>query len=211
MRHEVEIDVGAAAEQQGSPLTDEQRQGLAELAKSISAEAADSFSKIVGREAKAEVPVLEVLPLGEAVESLGGPADPVMAAWLPVVGQIEANVLLMFDDASEQAMCDLLEVERYGEMATSAFGEIANIIGTRYVNGIAASCGMTFEPEPPEVASGMLGAVLGTVLAMSTVMSNYAVLVDTVLKVGKADCTVRFLFIPSDSSVEALISSLGSQ
>jgi chemotaxis protein CheY-P-specific phosphatase CheC len=46
---------------------------------------------------------------------------------------------------------------------------------------------------------------------MSTVMTNYAVLVDTQLKVAKANCTVRFLFIPSDSSVEALINSLGSE
>lgn len=56
----------------------------------------------------------------------------------------------------------------------------------------------------------MLGAVLSTVLAMSTVVTNYAVLVDTQLKVEKVDCTVRFLFIPSDTSVEALISNLGS-
>ncbi len=211
MSYEVDIDTGAADELSGSPLSDEQRDGLAEVAQNIAAEAADSFSKIIGREAKAKVPTLEVLPLGEAVESLGGPADAVMAAWMSVVGQIEASVLLLFDDASEQAICDLLEVERYSELGNSAFGEIANIIGTRYVNGIAASCGMTFEPEPPEVASGMLGAVLGTVLAMSTVMTNYAVLVDTELKVDKTGCTVRFLFIPSDSSVEALITSLGTK
>lgn len=211
MNYEVDIDVGAVSDQPDSPLTDEQREGLAEVAKTISEEAADSFSKIIGQTAKAKVPLLEVLPLGEAVESLGGPADQVTAAWLPVVGQIEASVLLLFDDASEQAICDLLSVERYTELSNSALGEIANIIGTRYVNGISASCGMTFEPEPPEVASGMLGAVLGTVLAMSTVMTNYAVLVDTVLKVDKTDCTVRFLFIPSDSSVDVLISSLGTQ
>lgn len=211
MNYEVDIDVGAVSDQPDSPLTDEQRDGLAEVAKTISEEAADSFSKIIGQTAKAKVPLLEVLPLGEAVESLGGPADPVTAAWLPVVGQIEASVLLLFDDSSEQAICDLLGLERYSEIANSALGEIANIIGTRYVNGISASCGMTFEPEPPEVASGMLGAVLGTVLAMSTVMTNYAVLVDTVLKVDKTDCTVRFLFIPSDSSVDVLISSLGTQ
>lgn len=211
MNYDLDIGMDAAAEPMGSPLTEEQLEGLGEVAKNISAEAADSFSKIVGREVKAKVPVLEVLPLGEAVEQLGGPADAVMAAWMSVVGQIEASVLLLFDEDSEQAICDMLEVERYSELGNSAFAEIANIIGTRYVNGIAASCGMTFEPEPPEVASGMLGAVLGTVLAMSTVMTNYAVLVDTQLKVDKTACTVRFLFIPSDTSVEALISSLGTK
>ena len=53
-------------------------------------------------------------------------------------------------------------------------------------------------------------AVLSTVLAMSTVVTNYAVLVDTQLKVEKTECTVRFLFIPSDTSVEALIENIGS-
>lgn len=211
MRYEVDIDAGPVAEQPSSPLTDEQREGLAKLAESISAESTESFSKIIGRATKAKVPLLAVLPLDEAVERLGGPADAVITAWMTVVGQINASVLLAFDDAGEQAMCDLLGVERYGEMANSAFAEIANIIGTRYVNGIADSCGMTFEPEPPEVASGMLGAVIGTVLSMSTVTTHYAVLVVTALEVDKTSFDVRFLFIPSDSSIEALISSLGSK
>jgi hypothetical protein len=44
---------------------------------------------------------------------------------------------------------------------------------------------------------------------MSTVVTNYAVLVDTQLTVEKSDCIVRFLFIPSDTSVEALIENIG--
>ncbi|MBJ7348931.1 MAG: chemotaxis protein CheC [Thermoleophilaceae bacterium] len=212
MNYDLDTDIDAVAfDAEPSLLGDEQRDTLGEVAKTISAEAADAFSKIVGRKVGAKVPRLDVLPLGEAVESLGGPADAVTAAWMSVVGQIEASVLLLFDNESEATISELLEVDRDSEMGHSALAEIANIIGTKYVNGIAASCGMTFEPEPPEVASGMLGAVLGTVLAMSTVQTNYAVVVDTELKIDKSNCTIRFLFIPSDTSVETLISSLGTQ
>jgi chemotaxis protein CheC len=193
------------------PITDEQQSALSQVAESISEKATDAFSKLLGTEVTAKVPDLEVLPLGEAVERLGSPAEQVTVAWLPVVGQIEASVLLVFDPEGEKELYDILGLEPDTEIARSALQEMANIIGTQYVFGIAESCGMTFEPEPPEVAEGMLGAVLSTVLAMSTVMTNYAVLVDTQLKVAKANCTVRFLFIPSDSSVEALINSLGSE
>lgn len=193
------------------PISEEQQQALGEVAKTISEKATDAFSKLLGTEVTAEVPDLEVLPLSEAVERLGSPAEQVTVAWLPVVGQIEASVLLVFDPQGEKELYDILEVEPGSEIGRSALQEIANIIGTQYVFGIAESCGMTFEPEPPEVAEGMLGAVLSTVLAMSTVMTNYAVLVDTQLQVKKANCTVRFLFIPSDSSVEALINSLGKE
>jgi chemotaxis protein CheC len=193
------------------PITEAQQSALSQVAESISEKATDAFSKLLGTEVTANVPELEVLPLGEAVERLGSPAEQVTVAWLPVVGQIEASVLLVFDPEGEKELYDILGVEPETEIARSALQEIANIIGTQYVFGIAESCGMTFEPEPPEVAEGMLGAVLSTVLAMSTVMTNYAVLVDTELKVAKANCTVRFLFIPSDSSVEALINSLGSE
>jgi chemotaxis protein CheC len=193
------------------PISDEQKSALSSVAESISEKATDAFSKLLGTEVTAKVPELEVLPLGEAVERLGSPAEQVTVAWLPVVGQIEASVLLLFDPEGEKELYDILGLEPYTEIARSALQEMANIIGTQYVFGIAESCGMTFEPEPPEVAEGMLGAVLSTVLAMSTVMTNYAVLVDTQLKVAKANCTVRFLFIPSDSSVEALINSLGSE
>jgi chemotaxis protein CheC len=193
------------------PISEEQQEALGDVARTISEKATDAFSKLLGTEVTAEVPELEVLPLSEAVERLGSPAEQVTVAWLPVVGQIEASVLLVFDPRGERELYEILEVEPETEIARSALQEIANIIGTQYVFGIAESCGMTFEPEPPEVAQGMLGAVLSTVLAMSTVMTNYAVLVDTQLKVKKANCTVRFLFIPSDSSVEALINSLGKE
>lgn len=193
------------------PISEEQQQALGDVARTISEKATDAFSKLLGTEVTAEVPELEVLPLAEAVERLGSPAEQVTVAWLPVVGQIEASVLLVFDPQGELELYEILDVEPNTEIGRSALQEIANIIGTQYVFGIAESCGMTFEPEPPEVAQGMLGAVLSTVLAMSTVMTNYAVLVDTQLKVKKANCTVRFLFIPSDSSVEALINSLGKE
>ncbi|MFY9488544.1 MAG: chemotaxis protein CheC [Solirubrobacterales bacterium] len=193
------------------PITDEQQEALGKVAESISEKATDAFSKLLGTAVTAKVPQLEVLPLSEAVERLGEPAEQVTVAWLPVVGQIEASVLLVFDPEGEQALYEILSLEPGTEIARSALQEMANIIGTQYVFGIAESCGMTFEPEPPEVAEGMLGAVLSTVLAMSSVITNYAVLVDTQLKVDKANCTVRFLFIPSDSSVEALINSLGNK
>ncbi|HEV7918538.1 MAG TPA: chemotaxis protein CheC, partial [Solirubrobacterales bacterium] len=194
-----------------SPITEEQQASLGKVAERISQDATDAFSKLLGQKVTAKVPELEVLPLGEAVERLGSPAEQITVAWLPVVGQIEASVLLLFDPEGEKTLYGMLDVEPDTEMARSALQEIANIIGTQYVRGIAHSCGMTFEPEPPEVAQGMLGAVLSTVLAMSTVLTNYAVLVDTELKVDKSNCTVRFVFIPSDTSVEALISSLGSE
>lgn len=191
------------------PISDEQQAALGKVAETISEKATDAFSKLLGSKVTAKVPDLEVLPLSEAVDRLGSPGDQVTAAWLPVVGQLEASVLLLFDPEGEKAIYDILGLEQYSEIARSALQEMANIIGTQYVFGIAESCGLTFEPEPPEVSEGMLGAVLSTVLAMSTVVTNYAVLVDTQLKVEKVECTVRFLFIPSDTSVEALIDNIG--
>lgn len=193
------------------PISDEQQDALGQVAETISDKATDAFSKLLGSKVTAKVPALEVVPLNEAVERLGSPGEQVTVAWLSVVGQIEASVLLLFDDAGSNQLFDILGLEPGTEIARSALQEMANIIGTQYVFGIAESCGMTFEPEPPEVSEGMLGAVLSTVLAMSTVVTNYAVLVDTQLKVEKVDCMVRFLFIPSDSSVEALITNLGSE
>lgn len=192
------------------PITDAQQEALGKVAETISDKATDAFSKLLGSKVSAKVPDLEVLPLSEAVERLGSPGEQVTAAWLPVVGQIEASVLLLFDPEGEKQIYDILGLEQYSEIARSALQEMANIIGTQYVFGIAESCGLTFEPEPPEVSEGMLGAVLSTVLAMSTVVTNYAVLVDTQLKVESGECTVRFLFIPSDTSVEALIDNIGS-
>lgn len=192
-------------------ITDKQQLALRKVAVASSSNAAAAFSTMLGREIDADVPTTAVLPLHEAMEGLGDAADQVTAAWLPVIGQIEASVLLLFDEESVSTLCQMLGVEEFTEIGRSAIGEVANVIGTTYILGIAEACGMTFEPEPPEVAAGMLGAVVGTVLAMSSIITNYALMVDTELKISDAACSVKFLFIPSDSSVESLIGALGSQ
>src|SRR4051812_38534506 len=117
------------------PISDEQKSALSSVAESISEKATDAFSKLLGTEVTAKVPELEVLPLGEAVERLGSPAEQVTVAWLPVVGQIEASVLLLFDPEGEKELYDILGLEPYTEIARSALQEMANIIGTQYVFG----------------------------------------------------------------------------
>lgn len=192
-------------------ISDSQQVALKTVAETCSADAAAAFGSLLGRPIEADVPKTAVLPLGEAVDGLGDVSDQVTAAWVPVIGQIEGSVLLLFYEDGVETLCELLEVDRGTEIGRSAIGEVANIIGTTYIRGIAQVCDMTFEPEPPEVASGMLGAVVGTVLAMSSVLTNFALMVDTELKIADTACVVKFLFIPSDNSVDSLLGALGSR
>lgn len=120
------------------PISDEQQEALGKVAETISEKATDAFSKLLGSQVTATVPDLEVLPLSEAVDRLGSPAEQVTVAWLPVVGQIEASVLLLFDPEGEAQLYDILGLEAHTEMARSALQEMANIIGTQYVFGLSA-------------------------------------------------------------------------
>ena len=71
-------------------------------------------------------------------------------------------MLLLIPPADADAMCRMLGVEPDDEYALSALGEIGNIVGTSYINALAAMTGMEIEPTPPATATDMLGAIVAT-------------------------------------------------
>jgi chemotaxis protein CheC len=103
----------------------------------------------------------------------------------------------------------MLGVEPDGEFAASALGEIGNVVGTSYINALAAMTGMVLEPTPPATATDMLAAIVQTVLAGHAHAGDVALLLDSDLTVEGEDCSVSFLLVPDQGGVEELLSRLG--
>ena len=93
------------------------------------------------------------------------PDTPVTAVVLPIFGDIDAIVLLLFPPEDATVLCGLLGVEADTEVGLSALAEIGNILGSAYVGALGMMTGLEIEPSPPESATDMLGAIVATVLA----------------------------------------------
>jgi chemotaxis protein CheC len=192
-----------------SHYTELQLDALRELANIGSGTASTALSGMLGRSVDISVPNAQALPFAEAVEAAGDPETEVTGIVLGIVGEMNGTVLLLVPPADADAMCRMLGVEPDDEFALSALGEIGNIVGTSYINALAAMTGMEIEPTPPATATDMLGAIVESVLAGAAIGGDVALLLDSNLVVEGEDCSVSFLLVPDQGGVQLLLERLG--
>ncbi len=189
--------------------TDMQLDALRELANIGSGNAGTALSGMLGHPVDISVPAAAALPLADAVEAAGDPEAEATGVVLPIFGDLDATVLLLFPPDDEATLCSMLGVEPGTEDGRGALGEIGNILGCSYVNSLAAMTGLELEPRPPETVADMIGAILATVLATQADQTNLALLMDSRLIVEGQKCELTFLMLPSHEGIGELLSRLG--
>jgi len=189
--------------------TDLQLDALRELANIGSGNAATALADMLGRSVELAVPRALALPLADAVDAVGTAEREVSAVVLPVCGDLSAVVLLLFPSDDAATLCGLLGVEHRTEVGDSAVGEIGNILGTSYINALAALAGVTLEPRPPHVVHDMLGAVVASLLTETVGDTDVALVLDSELDVQDAACSMSFLLLPTAGGVRELLARLG--
>ena len=189
--------------------SDLQLDALRELANVGSGTASTALSAMLGRSVDITVPNAFVLPMAEAVDSIGNPEDDVTGIVLGVFGDMEATVLLLVNPNHAALLCGMLGVPADSEFGESALMEIGNIVGSSYINALAMMTGMQIEPTPPGLATDMLAAIVESVLAQRATGGDVALLLDSDMVVEGEDCSVSFLLVPDQGGVEQLLARLG--
>jgi chemotaxis protein CheC len=192
-----------------SRYTDLQLDALRELANIGSGTASTALSSMLGRSVDISVPSAFVMPMAEAVGSIGDPESEATGVVLGIVGEMPGSVLLLFTPKDAELMCGLLGVEAGTEIGVSALMEIGNIVGASYINALGQMIGMDLEPTPPAAATDMLGAIVKTVLAERAGAGDVALLLDSDLVVEGEDCSVSFLLVPDQGGVDQMLERLG--
>src|SRR3954465_1631968 len=164
---------------------------------------------MLGRSVDITVPSASVLPMAEAVGTIGDPEAEATGVVLRVIGELPASVLLLFTPKGAELMCSLLGVEAGTEIGVSALMEIGNIVGSSYINALAEMTGLAIEPARPAAATDFLGAIVQTVLAESAGAGDSALLLDSDLVVEREDCSVSFLLVPDTGGREQMLGRLG--
>jgi chemotaxis protein CheC len=190
-------------------FNDLQLDALRELANIGSGTASTALSSMLGRSVDISVPTAQALHFADAVEAIGPAERLVTGVVIGVFGDMKATVLLLLGENDAATMCGLLGVDPEDEMAASALGEIGNIVGASYINALGAMTGLELEPEPPQSATDMLGAIVASVLAGRAAGDDIALVLDSDLTVEGEDCSISFLLVPSAGGVQELLTRLG--
>ena len=189
--------------------TDVQLDALRELSNIASGTAAGALSQMLGREVDISLPEALSLPLADAVEACGTPEEVVAGVVIPVVGGMEALVLLLIPREHAEMLCTLLGVEPGSEVGDSALREIGNILGTSYLTVLAQMTGVALEPCPPQLSTDMLGAIVASVLAQAAGSTDTALVLDSELDVADAACSLKFLLLATSGDASDLLAPLG--
>jgi chemotaxis protein CheC len=188
--------------------SDLQLDALRELANIGSGTAGTALSQLLARPVDISVPNAAALPLADAVDAAGNPEDAVFAVVMPIIGDLEGDVLLMFPPADAKGICGLLGVDVTTDDGRSAIGEICNILGTSYINALAGMTGLEMEPKPPATTFDMIGAIVGSVLVQRG-DSRLALMLDSELIVEGEACSLSFMLLPTEAGVGDLLERIG--
>jgi chemotaxis protein CheC len=192
-----------------SPFTTIQLDALRELANIGSGTAGTALSQLLGRSVDISVPNALVLPLAEAVEAVGPAELEVTGVAIPLAGDMDAVVLLVFPTEDAGTLCGMLGVEAGTEDALSALGEIGNILGASYIGSLGAMTGLELDLTPPQTATDMLAAIVATVLASRSEATDTALILDSELRVEGEQCSLSFLLLPEAGGVREILSRMG--
>jgi chemotaxis protein CheC len=186
-----------------------QLDALRELANIGSGTAGTALSQMLGRPVDISVPAALALPVADAVDAVGAPEEEVTGVVIPLAGDMQAIVLLVFPTADAGTLCGLLGVEPGTDVGLSALGEIGNILGASYVGSLGAMTGLDLEPTPPQLVTDMLAAIVSTVLASTATTTDQALILDSELTVEGESCSLSFLLLPAAGGVDALLARMG--
>lgn len=190
-------------------FTDMQLDALRELANIGSGNAGTALGSMLGKSVDISVPTAAVMPLADAVAVAGRPDELRHGVVVPIVGDMEAIVVLLFPDPDARTLCGIYGIEPSTADGKSMLGEVGNILGTSYINVLAQMVAMELEPAPPQVVEDMLGSILESVLLGRGEDVDQALILDSALMVEEEECSLSFLLLPSAGGIKQLLERLG--
>jgi chemotaxis protein CheC len=190
-------------------FSDMQLDALRELANIGSGNAGTALGSMLGKSVDISVPTAAALPLAEAVAIAGAPDELRYGVVVPVVGDFEAIVMLLFPEDDARKLCGIYGIEPSTADGHSMLGEVGNILGTNYINVLAQMVGMELEPAPPQVVEDMLGSILSSVLIGRGDDIDEALILDSNLLVEEEECSLSFLLLPNHGGIKELLGRLG--
>ena len=203
-------------DQKLSELGPVQLDALKEVASIGAGNAATSLSNMLNGKIEMTVPEVNIMPVNQIPDIMGGPENLIVAMLVETEGDMEGGVLFALEIEAANKLIELLtgqEVdidEELGELEASALKEIANILTGSNLNAFAKMLEMTIQPDVPSLAHDMAGAILEVCFIELGQVGDYGLVIETEFKSDTAQgINGNFFLIPDPDSLEIILKKLG--
>jgi len=188
---------------------------LSTVAREGAIRAGRGLSGLMGQEIAIHIPDVRLGTKADACDAVGGSDAIVLGAYLSISGDITGHVMLLFPIERALKCVDLMCGQPPGttteadELAESAIGELANIVGSAFVNALADHVQLVLHPSPPTVLSDMAQALVETVYAEVLSQGGDVVMIDTVFE-DRGGHVAGLLIIAPDPAAVARLEGLAA-
>jgi len=162
-------------------LSEEEIKILGNIADIGAKNASKYLSVMTKKKFSVSIPWVSLYPYEEIPQTVGKPSDMVTAVYMKVEGEVKGAIIVVFPEKEALFMSDLLLSKKgsteLDDMAKSALTEAAgNILANAYLNAISDKLDIKLTDSIPHLATDMLNAILGGVLAQFACKSENALI-----------------------------------
>ncbi|OAS83314.1 chemotaxis protein CheC [Metabacillus litoralis] len=182
---------------------------------------ATALSKLLNKKIDMSVPNVKVVSFNELTEWLGGPEVFIASVFLRIEGDIPGSLFFVLSiEQAERFVKQLIDdanfslrQSTYDEIGLSAFQELGNIVTGSYLSSLSDLTDLHLYPSVPALSFDMFGAVISHGLIELSQVSDYAIIIDTVIKEEDQQevDTVKghFFLLPDPTAFKKLFEALG--
>ncbi|MFS0865083.1 chemotaxis protein CheC [Fredinandcohnia sp. 179-A 10B2 NHS] len=184
---------------------------------------ATALSKLLNRKIDMQVPNVKIVSFDEMMELAGGPDNIVASVFLRLEGDVPGNMFFILQlPHATKLIQDLLGDKEFSfegiqqsDLGLSAFQELGNILSGSYLTSLSDFTKLHLMPSVPALSIDMAGAIIGSGLLELSQVSDYAIVIDTVISEAEMNeensVNGHFFLLPDPNAFEKIFTALGVQ
>lgn len=189
-----------------------------EIANIGAGHASSALSMMLECPVEQDIPEVQLVPLGDMMDLLGGAERVVVGVAMQVSGDMSGYLLAIMDAPEAQHVIEVMrgqplekppEGAMFSEMDESALKEAVNIMGGSYLTAICQMTGLEMFLTSPYASMDMLGAILSIALVQAGQSGDYVLYIKSGLFGAAKQFAGDLLLIPSEESSRTMLQSLG--
>ncbi|MCU0844014.1 MAG: chemotaxis protein CheW [Spirochaetes bacterium] len=195
-------------------ITEEDMERVQVLANVGITNAAESLSKILGKQIDLSIPTVELLPVEKVPENFGEVDNVYIGVYMPLVGDIKGTILFGLAEEAGFELIDMLygiesgKTRELDEDGESALKEVTNIVGSSVVNVISEKTAIAIKPTVPTVVHDFMQSILDSILVLHNISNDYVLVMDTEFYYQNDRVIGKLMVLPETESLKKIVERL---
>jgi chemotaxis protein CheC len=204
---------------QDEHIDSEKKDVLREIANIGAGHAATALAALLDRPIVQSIPDVELVPLNDVPDRLGGPDKTVASGLIELSGDVSAFFMVVLNLEQADRIINMMlgdigretsgAIWQLSELEESVVSETVYILGGSYLTAICEMTGLCANQSTPYLCVDMVGAVLSVVLAEAGKAGDFAIVFKSEL-FNNDECIMGdIILLPDEQSCGKILKSLG--